>query len=169
MSTHAPLPRDDGEIRDGEVAVDLPATFDGGLYFIGRVRTPWATRADCPKNVRERDAPCTLEVDPHWAPALKEVATCSHLLVLYWMHLARRDLVLQSPRHYGGQVGCFAVRTPVRPNPIAASVVRLFGVEENRLRVSTLDCVDGTPLLDIKPYFASVDSVPDATVGWRRK
>jgi tRNA (Thr-GGU) A37 N-methylase len=84
------------------------------------------------------------------------------------MHLARRDLVLQSPRHYGTQLGTFALRSPVRPNPIAASVVRLFGVEENCLRVSTLDCVDGTPLLDIKPYFASTDSAPDAVVGWRR-
>jgi tRNA (Thr-GGU) A37 N-methylase len=54
----------------------------------------------------------------------------------------------------------------VRPNPIAASVVKLVGLDGNKLSVIGLDCLDGTPLLDIKPYFASTDAVPDARVGW---
>ena len=58
------------------------------------------------------------------------------------------------------------MRSPVRPNPIAASVVRLVKVDGTRLTVIGLDCLDGTPLLDLKPYFASVDAVPDAVVGW---
>jgi tRNA (Thr-GGU) A37 N-methylase len=58
------------------------------------------------------------------------------------------------------------LRSPVRPNPIAASVVKLVGVDGPRLSVIGLDCLDGTPLIDIKPYFASVDAVPDAVVGW---
>jgi tRNA (Thr-GGU) A37 N-methylase len=82
------------------------------------------------------------------------------------MHQARRDLVLQVPRHYGQQRGTFALRSPVRPNPIAASVVKLVAIEGARLSVIGLDCLDGTPLLDIKPYFASTDSVADAVVGW---
>ena len=57
----------------------------------------------------------------------------------------------------------------MRPNPIAMSVVRLVRVEGTRLTVVGLDCLDGTPLIDIKPYFASVDSVPDAVVGWSKK
>jgi tRNA (Thr-GGU) A37 N-methylase len=57
----------------------------------------------------------------------------------------------------------------VRPNPIAMSVVRLLHVEGTRLSVVGLDCLDGTPLIDVKPYFASVDSVPDAVVGWSGK
>ena len=57
-------------IRDGEIAVELPAKFDASLYFIGRIRTPWTRREDCPKNARESDAVCTLDVDPRWARAL---------------------------------------------------------------------------------------------------
>jgi tRNA-Thr(GGU) m(6)t(6)A37 methyltransferase TsaA len=84
------------------------------------------------------------------------------------MDQARRDLVLQVPRHYNEQRGTFALRSPVRPNPIAMSVVRLLGVEGNTLRVRGLDCLDGTPLLDIKPYFASTDAAPAAVVGWHK-
>jgi tRNA-Thr(GGU) m(6)t(6)A37 methyltransferase TsaA len=153
-------------IWDGEVAVELPASFDAGLYFIGRIRTPWQQRKDCPKNARESDAVCTIEVDPRWAPALKDVESCSHLVVLYWMDRSRRDIALQVPRHYGVQRGTFALRSPARPNPIALSVVRLLRVDGNQLEVVGLDCLDGTPLLDLKPYFPSTDAVSDAVVGW---
>ena len=156
-------------IRKGEVAVKLPERFDASLYFIGRIRTPWTDRDNCPKNARESDAICTIEVDPRWAPALRGVETCTHLVVLYWMDKSRRDLVIQVPRHYGFGRGTFALRSPARPNPIAMSVARLIGVDGSRLSVSGLDCLDGTPLLDLKPYFASTDSVAEAVVGWHAK
>jgi tRNA (Thr-GGU) A37 N-methylase len=85
------------------------------------------------------------------------------------MDRARRDLVVQAPRHYGEPRGTFALRSPVRPNPIAASVVKLIATDGPRLSVVGLDCLDGTPLLDLKPYFASTDAVPDAVVGWHGK
>ena len=160
---------DNWGIREGEVAVELPERFDASLYFIGRIRTPWTDRENCPKNARESDAICTIEVDPRWAPALRGVETCTHLVVLYWMDRSRRDLVIQVPRHYGVGRGTFALRSPARPNPIAMSVARLLGVDGSRLSVSGLDCLDGTPLLDIKPYFASTDSVAEAVVGWHAK
>jgi tRNA-Thr(GGU) m(6)t(6)A37 methyltransferase TsaA len=153
-------------VRPGEQAVELPAQADAGVYFLGRIRTPWSRREDCPKNARESDAVCSIQVDSRWAPALKDVETCSHLVVLYWMDRARRDLALQVPRHYGEQRGTFALRSPARPNPIAMSVVRLLKVEGTKLSVVGIDCLDGTPLIDIKPYFASTDSVPDALTGW---
>jgi tRNA-Thr(GGU) m(6)t(6)A37 methyltransferase TsaA len=153
---------------EGEVATDLPATFDASLYYVGRIHTPWKQRKDCPKNARESEAICTIEVDDRWAPALKDVESCSHLVVLYWMDRSRRDIVLQVPRHYGEQRGTFSLRSPARPNPIAMSVVRLLKVEGNKLSVVGLDCLDGTPLLDLKPYFASTDAVPDAVVGWHK-
>ena len=156
-------------IRDGEVAVELPAQPDAGLYFIGRIRTPWTERKDCPKNARESDAVCTVELDARWRDGLKDVASCSHLVLLYWMDRAPRNLVLQVPAHYGVQRGTFALRSPARPNPIAMSVVRLLRVDGNTLSVIGLDCLDGTPLIDIKPYFASADSVPDARVGWHQE
>ncbi len=155
-------------IREGEKSVDLPAKPDAGLYFIGRIRTPWKERKDCPKNARESDAICTIEVDGRYAEGLKDVETCTHLVLLYWMDRAPRNLVLQMPGHYGVQHGTFALRSPARPNPIAMSVVKLHRIEGSKLIVSGLDCLDGTPLLDIKPYFASTDSVPDAVVGWHK-
>ncbi len=156
-------------IRQGEKTVELPAQPDASLYFIGRIHTPWKERKDCPKNARESDAVCTIELDTAFADGLKDVETCSHLVVLYWMDRAPRNLVLQVPGHYGTQHGTFALRSPARPNPIAMTVVKLVGITGNRLSVIGLDCLDGTPLLDIKPYFASTDSVPEAVVGWHKK
>ncbi len=150
----------------GEVTTELPAKSDASLYFIGRIRTPWKERKDCPKNARESEAVCTIEVDPRWAAGLKDIESCSHLVVLYWMDKSRRDIVLQVPRHYGVQRGTFALRSPARPNPIAMSVVRLVRASGRTLDVVGLDCLDGTALLDLKPYFASTDAVPDAVVGW---
>jgi tRNA-Thr(GGU) m(6)t(6)A37 methyltransferase TsaA len=153
-------------LREGEVATELPDHFDASLYFIGHIRTPWSRREDCPKNARESEAICTIELDPRWALGLKGLETASHVIVLYWMDKARRDLVLQVPRHYQEQRGTFALRSPVRPNPIALSIARLLRIEGNRLSVIGLDCLDGTRLLDLKPYFASTDAVADASVGW---
>src|SRR5260370_38380114 len=104
-------------IRDGEVAIDLPETFDASLYFIGRIRTPWTRREDCPKNARESDAVCTLVVDQRWAQALTGGEPCSHLVALYWMGRSRRDLVLQVPRDSRLGRGTFAVSSPAPPNP----------------------------------------------------
>ena len=153
-------------LREGEVATALPEKFDASLYFIGRIRTPWRRREECPRNARESEAACTIVLDPRWADGLKALESASHIIVLYWMDQARRDLVLQAPRHYREQRGTFALRSPVRPNPIALSVARLKQIEGNRLTVVGVDCLDNTPLLDIKPYFASTDAVPDAVVGW---
>ena len=156
------------ELRDGEVAAALPGQFNASVYFIGRIRTPWKTRKDCPKNAREAretGAVCTIELDPHWAAGLKDLERCSHLVVLYWMDKARRDLVVQVPGHLGKGRGTFALRSPVRPNPIAMSVVKLVKIDGPKLEVIAMDCIDGTPLLDIKPYYASTDSIPDAVTG----
>ena len=148
--------------------VALPGQPDASVYFIGRARTPWKTRKDCPKNARaarETGAVCTLELDPRWLPALTDIERCSHLVVLYWMDQARRDLAVQVPGHLGKGRGTFALRSPVRPNPVAMSVVKLVKVDGAKLDVIALDCIDGTPLIDIKPYYASTDSIPDAVTG----
>ncbi len=158
--------QDPGGLREGEVAVELPSRFDASLYYIGRIHTPWKRREECPKNPRESDALCTIELDPRWVEGLRGLDSVSHVVVLYWMDQARRDLVLQAPHHYAELRGTFALRSPVRPNPIAVSVARLIRIDGNVLSVVGLDCLDNTPLLDIKPYFASTDSVPDAAVGW---
>jgi tRNA-Thr(GGU) m(6)t(6)A37 methyltransferase TsaA len=155
--------------RPGELQVALPSDFDAGLYFLGRIHTPWRAIADCPKNSGETDAVCTIVLDQAYAPGLKDVETCTHLIVLYWMSEAPRDLIVQQPRIYPEPHGVFALRSPMRPNPIALSVVELLGVDGATLQVRGLDCLDGTPLLDIKPYFASTDAKPAARVGWHEK
>jgi tRNA-Thr(GGU) m(6)t(6)A37 methyltransferase TsaA len=149
----------DDEIRPGEVHIELPARHDAGLYFIGTIHTPWQSRADCPKNPREAgDAVSTIEVDPRYAAALSGLEEYAHVVVLYFMDRARRDLVVQVPRHSGRPQGTFALRSPARPNPIAVSVAELVSIEGAMLKVRGLDCLDGTPLVDLKPYRPAVDS-----------
>lgn len=79
------------------------------------------------------------------------IAQYTRIQVLYWMHRARRDLVVQAPFRTGRTTGSFALRSPVRPNPIASSVIDLVRIEGITLHVRGLDCLDGTPLLDLKP------------------
>ena len=138
------------DIRPGEQAIAPPDAADAGLVFIGRIRTPWRERGECPRRGTPDGPDCVLELDPRWQPALAGLQPGQRLQILYWMHLARRDLVLQTPR--GREpTGTFALRSPVRPNPIASSFALLVAIEGARLTVRGLDCVDGTPLLDIKP------------------
>ena len=149
--------------RPGEVAIRLPETYEAHLHFIGRIRTPWKSTADCPKNTRARaEVVGTVEVDERYAAGLKDIGLLSHLILLYWLDQSRRDLILQAPSHVPEPRGVFALRTPVRPNPIGLAVVELLNVEGTKLKIRNIDCVDGTPLIDIKPYFSTIDSVPDA-------
>lgn len=150
-------------LRVGEISINLPEQFDAGLHFIGRIHTPWKTTSECPKNSGARkDVLATIEIDPIFAAGLKDIGLLSHLFVLYWLHLSRRDYIVQSPSHVPEPRGVFALRSPVRPNPIGLAVVELVGVEGNRLTVRNMDCVDGTPVIDLKPYFSTTDSIPDA-------
>lgn len=141
----------DLDIRPGETAVLAPASTDAGLVFIGRIRTPWRERRDCPRRGDLAGPLCRIEVDEIWRPALAGLKSGGQAQILYWMHRARRDLVLQAPRSDSVAIGTFALRSPVRPNPIAVSDVVIEEANEDGLLVRGLDCVDGTPLLDIKP------------------
>jgi tRNA (adenine37-N6)-methyltransferase len=97
---------------------------------------------------------CSIVVDDLWHAALTDLDAYRRIQVLYWMHQARRDLLLQTP--FGSKTTCtFALRSPVRPNPIASSIIELVAVEGTTLQVRGLDCVDGTPLLDLNCRAAS--------------
>lgn len=137
--------------RPGEVEAALPERTDARLVFIGRIRTPFKTRDDCPRRGRSDGPVCRVEIDQPWRAALKGLGRVGRVEVLYWMHQARRDLVWQNPKSDGETFGTFALRSPVRPNPIAISRCELVAVEDDAILVRGLDCVDGTPLLDIKP------------------
>jgi tRNA (adenine37-N6)-methyltransferase len=107
-------------------------------------------------NMSPQGARAVIEIFPEYAAALEKIGENSHLWILSWFHESRRDVLTASPVRVNPTVpeyGVFALRTPVRPNPIALTLVRLEGIAENRLSVDGLDAVKGTPILDIKPYF----------------
>jgi tRNA (adenine37-N6)-methyltransferase len=139
------------ETRRGEVAIEAPDATDAGLVFIGRIRTPWTDRLDCPRQGRQDGPTCRIEVFEPWVPALEGITDYERVEVLYWLHLSRRDIIKQSPRNDGVARGAFSLRTPVRPNPIGTQIVTLVKVEGPVVFVRGLDCLDGTPLIDLKP------------------
>ncbi len=137
--------------RPGEVEGGAPDRADATLAFIGRIRTPFATRADCPHRGHADGPECRIEIDAPWRPALEGIEPGSRLEVLYWMHLARRDLLVQAPKGRPAPLGTFALRSPNRPNPVATSEAEVVAVAPDSVTVRGLDCVDGTPLIDLKP------------------
>lgn len=137
------------------------------LRFIGLIHTPFATPADCPRQSQVSDVLASLEVFPEYAPGLRDVERCSHLFVLYWLDQANRALLDARPPFDTETHGVFATRSPHRPNPIGLSVVDLLERDGTTLHIRGMDCIDGTPLLDIKPYAPAIDSHPQAKVGWQ--
>ena len=138
-------------LRPHEIATDAAIVPDAALTFIGRIRTPWSRREDCPRQGAPDGPECRVVVDPPWLPALEGIEACERIELLYWLHQSRRDLVRQAPGHHGEPRGTFALRSPIRPNPIGTALVTLVRRDGAELVVRGLDCVDGTPLLDIKP------------------
>lgn len=141
---------------------------DVGLVFIGEIRTPWTDRSTCPRNAGESDAVIRVTLAPAYRPGLASLETASHVILLYWLDRASRDVIALVPPTDDRSHGVFATRAPNRPNPIGVAVAWLVAVHEDGISVVGVDCLDHTPLLDIKPYFASVDSRPEAVVGWHQ-
>lgn len=144
---------------------------------IGRLRTPWQSTSECPRNGR-RPAPgteappplCFAELDPAYQAGLKDIGEYTHLILLYWLDRAGAPEMVFTPPRDSEPRGVFATRTPRRPNPIGLSVVRFEGLDAaGRLMVRHLDCVDGTPLIDIKPYLPRTDAEPDASMGFQAR
>ncbi len=158
MSQHA------AEIRAGETCLsfDPGARPDAAVHFIGAIHTPWK-RGDCPKNVtRARESEATgmrVVLKPEFAQGLQGLEVGQGILLMYWMHQARRDLILQMPRHADTARGTFTLRSPSRPNPIAMSAVRITSLDfdTGEIGIDAIDCFDGTPLIDIKPSVPAVD------------
>jgi tRNA-Thr(GGU) m(6)t(6)A37 methyltransferase TsaA len=124
---------------------------DVELMFIGHIETPYRTPADCPYTVNPGGPECRIVMDPQFAAGLTGLEVGGRILVLYWLDRAKRDKPLVAERRSGKIAGAFAARTPHRPNPIGAAVLVIEGIEGPVLKVRGLDCVDGTPLLDVKP------------------
>jgi len=125
---------------------------------IGVVRTPHATRDQVPKGLGARHvAEGTIELEAALAPGLRDIEGFSHLYVIWVFDRAEgHELVGRNPTD-GREHGVFATRSPRRPNPLGLSVVELLGREGNVLRVRGVDMLDGSPVLDLKPYLSNVD------------
>ncbi|AUQ68414.1 putative methyltransferase, YaeB family (plasmid) [Phaeobacter inhibens] len=133
---------------------------------IGVVRTGFEEVRDCPMSGRRNPATSRIELAPEYHGALQNIELASHLWVLYWLHKSDRTARIRQAR--GSQVarGVFASRAPNRPNPIGLSAVQLLNHSDGVLTISGLDCIDGTPVVDLKPVVPQEDARPEATIGW---
>ena len=118
---------------------------------IGQIETPYQTIDECPRNLMTDGPPCRIFVDEEYAEGLYGLGPGASILILYWLDQATFGSLKQTSRLSGETKGIFALRTPSRPNPIAAAVVKIDALDGQELIVRGLDCTDGTPLLDIKP------------------
>ncbi|MFB3764492.1 MAG: tRNA (N6-threonylcarbamoyladenosine(37)-N6)-methyltransferase TrmO [Methanotrichaceae archaeon] len=139
------------------------------LKPIGVIHTPYKKREDIPRQGRLSQEICKIEIYPEFVIGLKDIEQCTHLFVIFWLHLGDRSKLTAVPPHDGREHGVFATRSPSRPNPLALDIVELLEVRDNYLKVMGMDALDGSILLDIKPYSASIDSFPDARTGWQKE
>lgn len=128
------------------------------LRVIGHVRSPLASRADAPRQGDEGAPPADLELDASVLQALDGLHVGDDVLVLTWLHEADRDTLVTRPRSDPNrpETGVFATRSPDRPNPIGLHRVTVLAVDGTRLRVSGIEAIDGTPVLDLKPVLGGV-------------
>ena len=134
---------------------------------IGIIHSPFKEPKGTPiQPSAAKGAEGTVEVFPEYAEGLKDVAGFSHIILVYHFHLSGRASLRVKPFMDDVERGLFAVRAPSRPNPIGLSVVRLVRVDENLIHVLDVDMVEGTPLLDIKPYVPEFDAGEDVRIGW---
>lgn len=155
-----------GEIRLSADPAAMPG--DAHIVFIGKVHSPWKSRADCPKNMaqaRDRRGAGSVELFADYRPGLAGLSRFSHVVLISWFDRSPRDLIVQAPRHASEPRGTFALRSPVRPNPMGLHIARIVDIDEGAgvIGIDAIDLIDGTPIVDIKPYFPSIDSFPDAT------
>ena len=122
------------------------------LKFIGRITTPYHSVSDCPNNIQPDDGPlCEIKLDAKFQPGLLGLHRGDHILILYWLQGANRDELIQSWDEETPTKGTFTLRSPHRPNPIGAAVLPIEKIENGTVTVRGLDCLNNTPLLDIKP------------------
>ena len=137
---------------------------------IGIVHSPFTTTEGMPiQPSRAKGVRGTVEVFPQYAAGLDDLAGFSHLWLLCHLHEARRHSLKVIPFLDTELRGVFATRAPARPNPIALSVVRLLEVKESVLFIEGVDLLEGTPLLDIKPYVKEFDERTEVRSGWLEK
>jgi len=137
------------------------------LKQIGIIRTPYTDNAPY-QPVDNDEGDFRIVVEPQYVRGLYKLAKFRYIYIIYFIHRIKRKLSMEAhpPWTDGMKVGVFASRSPVRPNPIGLSIVRIKHIVDNEIHTSGLDVFDGTPLLDIKPYIKDLDAKIDANYGW---
>ena len=150
---------------------DPDPTRDAVRYVpIGVIHTPFKEPAGTPiQTTASVGSAGRIELDPTLADGLRDLDAFSHLILLYHLHRAGSVKLSVTPFLDDQEHGLFATRSPARPNPIGLSVVRLIRIEGARLDIEDVDMIDGTPLLDLKPYVPAFDARADVRVGWYAK
>jgi tRNA-Thr(GGU) m(6)t(6)A37 methyltransferase TsaA len=135
---------------------------------IGVVHSPFKEPKNVPiQAVASKGTTGTLEIYPEYAEGLQDLDGFSHLILLYHFHLIKEDYSLMVKPFLDDQLhGVFATRSPARPNKIGISVVSLTKMEKNTLHVQDVDIIDGTPLIDIKPFVPEFDCRKTDKIGW---
>jgi tRNA-Thr(GGU) m(6)t(6)A37 methyltransferase TsaA len=134
---------------------------------IGVIHTSFNDMKDVPiQGIFKPDGKGIVEVFSEYQEGLKDIESFSHIILLYYFHLVKELVLQRKPFLDDKEHGIFSIRAPNRPNPIGLSIVKLLEIKENKLFVSEIDMIDGTPLIDIKPYVPDFDVRIDATKGW---
>ena len=134
---------------------------------IGKILTSLKEKTDAPiQGVLTPKSRGSVEVFPEFAEGLKDIEGFSHLILIYHFHKSGDYTLLKKPFLDKAERGIFSIRHYNRPNPVGISVVRLLNVSKNILEIAEVDILDGTPLLDIKPYMPKFDIRSDAIDGW---
>jgi len=144
----------------------LVARFEHSMQLIpiGKVKSSWTRIGEAPKQGRETDVTSTLELFETFEAALEGLSNIETLVVLTWFDRADRDVLRVHPRGRRSQPlrGVFSTRSPNRPNPIGLHVVDVLRISGNHIEVRGMDALDGTPILDIKPWLRDLDTPEDA-------
>jgi len=134
---------------------------------IGIIRSPYQSLIGMPIQPAGAEGVAgTVEIDAQYREGIKDLSGFSHIILIYHFHMAKSPSLLTRPYLDDEPHGIFSTRYPARPNPIGISVVRLLNVEEHVLHIEEVDILDGTPLLDIKPYVPEFDVRQVESIGW---
>ena len=144
----------------------MDAEMELSLHPIGLIHSPFRDKGETPIQAAFSQAEGTVEVYPEYVAGLQDIEGFSHIILLYWFHRSDGYRLVVKPFMDQVERGLFSIRYPARPNPIGISVVELVRREGNQLHVQGLDVLDGTPLLDIKPFVPRFDHRENTRVGW---
>lgn len=133
------------------------------LTPIGIIHSPFTGRGQAPRQGRECSEAMQIELFPQFIPGLGTMEGISHIWVLYWMDRAERDILSARRPDWDEARPVFTIRSPARPNPIALSIGRIEKLEDGIITVTGIEALEGSPVLDIKPYIPGLDCIPDAT------